>query len=110
MKDLTKTEEILLLAIWRLKDEAYGVKIRRHISKLIGREFTYGNLYSVLNQLTKKKYIIKHREESLPARRGWKRMYYALSPAGLKSLKEACEMNEKIWRGISSCVFDLNES
>lgn len=34
MKDLTKNEEILLLAIWQLKDEAYGVKIRSHISKL----------------------------------------------------------------------------
>ncbi len=53
MKDLTKTEEIILLTIWRLKDEAYGVRIRRLISELIGKDFTYGNLYSALNQLTK---------------------------------------------------------
>jgi PadR family transcriptional regulator PadR len=109
MKDLTKTEEIILLAIWRLKDKAYGVKIRRHISELTGKDFTYGNLYSALNQLTKKKYVIKHREESLPARRGWTRMYYTLSPFGLKALKEAYEMNEKIWKGISKYAFELSD-
>ena len=53
MKDLTKNEEILLLTIWELQDEAYGVRIRKHISELIGKDFTYGNLYSALNQLTK---------------------------------------------------------
>lgn len=109
MKDLTKTEEIILITIWRLKDEAYGVKIRRHISELIGKDFTYGNLYSALNQLTKKRYVAKHREESLPARRGWKRIYYTLSPYGLKALKESCEMNEKIWEGISKYVFEPSD-
>ncbi|MBN1272863.1 MAG: helix-turn-helix transcriptional regulator [Candidatus Aminicenantes bacterium] len=105
MKELTKIEEILLLTIWRLKEEAYGVKIRRHISRLTGKEFTYGNLYSALSQLTKKRYVFKHEEESTKARKGWKRMYYSLSPAGLKALKNACEMNEKIWQGISVRAF-----
>jgi len=108
MKNLTKTEEIILLTIWRLKEEAYGVKIRHHISELVGKEFTYGNLYSALNQLRKKRYVVKHREESLPARRGWKRMYYTLSPDGLKALKEACEVNEKIWGGVSKYAFELS--
>ena len=109
MKDLTKNEEIILLTIWWLKDEAYGVNIRRHISELVDKEFTYGNLYSALNQLTKKRYVVKHREESLPERRGWKRMYYTLSPDGLKALKEAREINEKIWRGVSKCAFELSD-
>ena len=87
MKDLTKTEEILLLTIWQLKDEAYGVRIRSRISELIERDFTYGNLYSALKQLTKKKYVVKSREEIVPARRGWQMMYYKLSPDGIKALK-----------------------
>ena len=40
MKELTKIEEILLLAIWRLKDDAYGVKIRQNVSQIIGKDFT----------------------------------------------------------------------
>jgi PadR family transcriptional regulator PadR len=108
MKDLTKTEEILLLTIWQLKDEAYGVRIRNRISELIGKDFTYGNLYSALKQLTKKKYVVKNREETLPVRRGWQRMYYSLSPDGKNALTRACEVNEKIWSGVSKYVFKLN--
>ena len=108
MKDLTKTEEILLLTIWQLKDDAYGVRIRNRISELIGKDFTYGNLYSALKQLTKKKYVVKNREETLPVRRGWQRMYYSLSPDGKNALTRAYEVNEKIWSGISKYVIELN--
>ena len=106
MKDLTKTEEILLLSIWRLKDSAYGFKIRRHVSEIIGRDFSYGNLYSVLNQLTKKKYVIKHKGETTPARRGKIRMYYTLTDAGRLALKNAHETNIKLWSGVPKYVFD----
>lgn len=108
MKDLTKIEEILLLSIWRLKDEAYGFKIRRHVSEILGKDFTYGNLYSALNQLTKKKYVNKHHGESTPARRGRIRMYYTLSLEGFKSLKYAYKMNQKLWAEIPKYAFDVN--
>lgn len=106
MKDLTKTEEILLLSIWRLKDQAYGFKIRRHVSELIGKDFSYGNLYSSLNQLTKKKYVTKHQGESTPARRGKTRMYYTLTDVGRLALKDAHETNLKLWSGVPKYVFD----
>ena len=108
MKDLTKNEEILILAIWQLKDEAYGVKIRSHISELIGKDFTYGNLYCALKQLTKKKYVVKNREDTVPARRGWQRTYYSLSPDGVKALLRASEVNAKIWMGVSKLVLKQN--
>ena len=108
MKDLTKTEEILLLSIWRLKGEAYGFKIRNYVSEIIGKDFTYGNLYSALHQLTQKKHVVKHQGEATPARRGRMRMYYTLSPSGLDALKCACEMNRKLWGGIPQYEFELN--
>jgi DNA-binding PadR family transcriptional regulator len=106
MKDLTKTEEILMLAIWRLKDDAYGVKIRKHVSQIIGKDFTYGNLYSALSQLSKKKYVRKTLGESTPDRRGRRKIYYTVSPDGMKALKTAREMNQKMWEGISDYTFD----
>lgn len=106
MKVLTKTEEILLLSIWRLEEEAYGVKIRQHISKMIKREFTYGNLYSSLNQLVIKKYVTKTPGETIPERRGRRRIYYQVSPQGLKALKAAQEINELLWAGIPRYSFD----
>ena len=106
MKELTKTEEILLLSIWRLKDQAYGFKIRHHVSELIGKDFTYGNLYSSLNLLNNKKYVIKHQGESTPARRGKKRIYYSITDSGRQALKDAHELNFKLWSGVPRYVFE----
>lgn len=106
MKDLTKIEETLLLAIWRLKDDAYGVQIRKCVSQIIGKEFTYGNLYSALNQLSQKKYVTKTLGDPTPDRRGRRKIFYTVSPAGIKALKTAREMNQKMWEGISEYAFD----
>jgi PadR family transcriptional regulator len=108
LKILTKTEEILLLSIWRLGDQAYGFKIRRHVSKIIGKDFTYGNLYSSLNQLTKKQYVLKHQGGATPARRGKIRMYYTLTDAGRMALRDARETNRRLWSGVPDYIFDTN--
>lgn len=109
MKDLTKIEEILLLSIWRLKDQAYGFKIRHHVSEIIEKDFTYGNLYSGLNQLTRKKHVIKHEGESTESRRGKIRMYYSLSDAGRRALNNAHEMNQKLWAGVPEYAFETSK-
>ncbi len=106
MKELTKIEEILLLAIWRLEPEAYGVKIRMFVSQSVGRDFSYGNLYSALHQLTVKKYVSKQLGESTLDRRGRPRILYLLTRAGLGALKAAREMQEKLWEGIPPYAFD----
>ena len=106
MKELTKTEEILLISIWQLKDEAYGVKIRQHVSKAIKKEFTYGNLYSALNQLVLKNYVEKRPGETVPERRGRRRIYYTVTSEGLLALKEAREMNESLWANVPKYAFD----
>ena len=105
MNELTKTEEILLIAIWQLKKDAYGVKIRQYVSNVIQKEFTYGNLYSALNQLVKKKYVLKTMGETIPERRGRRRIYYTVSPEGLKALKTTREMHDRLWAGISKVAF-----
>lgn len=102
---LTKVEEILLLAIWQLADEAYGVRIRHHVSDLIGKDFTYGNLYSALNQLVKKKYVSKSVGEPTPDRRGRPKAFYSITPDGLKALNAAREMNEALWSNIPDYAF-----
>ena len=106
MKYLTKIEEILLLSIWQLKDEAYGFKIRHHVSDIIGKDFTYGNLYSALNRLTRKEYVFKRSGESTLQRRGKTRMYYTISSAGIEALKSACDLNQKLWGALKPYCFE----
>jgi len=97
MKDLTKIEEILLWAIAELEDEAYGFLIRRHVSAKLGLDYTYGNLYSALGRLDQKGYVFKRSAEGDPARRGKPRVYYTLSEDGRRALREAYELNRKMW-------------
>jgi len=109
MRELTKIEEILLLAIWRLKDEAYGVKIRKHVSKVINKDFTYGNLYSALNQLERKEYVVKRFGELTPVRGGRKKVIYTVNEIGLEALKASYKMNEAMWEGISEYALNKNK-
>lgn len=105
-KELTKIEEILLVAIWHLKDKAYGVKIRQYVSNIIGKEFTYGHLYSALNQMVTKKMVTKTAGNSSTQRMGRPRIYYAVSEEGLEALTAAREMNKKLWSIIPDYVLD----
>jgi PadR family transcriptional regulator PadR len=108
MKDLTKIEEILLLSIWKLEEEAYGYKIRHQVKEITKKDFTYGNLYSALNQLAKKKYVIKRLGESAPSRRGKIRIYYKVSPAGREALKSALEMKQTLWAGVTRYALETD--
>jgi PadR family transcriptional regulator PadR len=109
MKDLTKIEEILLVAIWQLKENAYGVKIRQHVSKITGKELTYGHLYSALNQLVTKKYVLKSLGQISARRLGRPRIYHSISPEGISALRAAKEMNERLWSGISQYALEHKE-
>jgi PadR family transcriptional regulator PadR len=99
MKELTKAEETLLLAILQLKDIAYGVAIKRHIQKNTGKALPYGTLYFILEQLTKKGYVNRFTGESKPERGGRSRIYYTLTSEGSRALQHAYKMQKKIWNG-----------
>ena len=107
MKELTKIEELLILAIWQLKDEAYGVKIRKHVSQILGKELSYGNLYSVLHQLSSKSYVLKTKSGLSQERGGKPRVYYRISKHGLKALAESREFYEKMLHHLPENALDV---
>jgi len=105
LKILSVNEQIFLIAIWRLKDEAYGVRIRDKIAEMTGRTFTFGTLYNTLDHLAKKGYVTSRAVQILNQTGGNKRVYYTISKAGLKALSEARELQKAIWKGIKKYAF-----
>ena len=105
MKELTKAEETLLLAILRLQDNAYGVAIKKHVQKTIGIVLPYGTLYFILEQLDKKGYVKRFTGESKPERGGRSRIYYSLTTEGHKALKQAYKMQQKVWNGYADLTW-----
>ncbi len=100
MNKLTISEEILLTTIWRLKDNAYGVTIRKKIAEIAKKDIIYGTLYNLLGRLVKKGYVTKTRSQPIKLRGGRSRMYYALTPSGIKALNNARELHKSIWEGL----------
>ena len=109
MRDLTKAEEIVLIAIWQLESRAYGYNIRKHILDVFKKEFTIGNLYSILNQLDRKGYVSKSIGESTGRRRGKPKIYYAVNEDGLAALKTSREAYNLIWKDIPKRAFEISE-
>ena len=105
MKNLSVNGQIFLIAIWWLKDEAYGVQIRDKIRELTGRTFTFGTLYNTLDYLAQKGFVTSRAVQILNQAGGNKRVYYTITKDGLEALREARELQESLWRGIYKYTF-----
>lgn len=97
MDDLTRLEEIVLVAVFKLKDNAYGVTIRSQLSDTLGRIFPYGTLYSTLDALFKKGYVIRRNSEPTPVRGGRSKTYYLITSKGIDALNAALELHRVLW-------------
>jgi DNA-binding PadR family transcriptional regulator len=98
MEDLTVYESVFLMVILRLKDNAYGVTIREEASKIKGRTLSYGTIYSYLDQLSRKGYVIKNTGNPTAERGGRRKIFYRLSSDGLAALKAAYNLHNTIWK------------
>lgn len=108
MKEISKAEEMVLLAVWRLGDRAYGVTIRSQVLKDAGKDYTYGTLYGLLRQMDRKGYVRKAKAEPLPKKGGRSKAYFKITPSGIRALKEAFELHHRIWKNIDE--LSLSES
>ena len=106
MQELTIQEEIILTAIWRLKEEAYGVLIRKNVAEITNKQMMYGTLYNTLSQLLRKGYVSKSKGEPTAARGGRSKMYYHITSEGLKALQHTRDLHRSIWRGIPEFVVE----
>lgn len=106
MKDLSVVEEMVLWAVWKLGDTAYGVTIRKRVSEATGRIFPYGTLYSVLAKLARMGYVQKNVGDPSPVRGGRSRNFYRILPEGRKALKQALALRRKLWDQESELLLD----
>jgi PadR family transcriptional regulator PadR len=97
---LTRTEEIILLAVYRLEGDAYGVTIRRDIEETTGKKFSVGAIYVPLERLTNRGLLTSHVGEPTAERGGRGKRFYRVTPEGLKALQEVQQLNQVMWRGL----------
>lgn len=108
MRLLSRIEEIILLAVWRLQDNAYGVTIRDEIIRVTGQDWQQGAIYGPLARLHRKGYLRTRRGEPTPERGGRGKIFYELTPFGVEALLEAQKLNEAIWVDLPRLELDAS--
>lgn len=105
MDIITRLEEAILIAIWRLQDNAYGVTINKQVSQSCDKNYTMGALYYSLDQLLRKGYVSKILKSHDSDVVGRNRTYYNLTAKGRRALQEARTYQESLWKGIPEMAF-----
>ena len=84
-------ERIVLLALVRLRENAYGVTIRRAIAERAGREVSYGALYTTLDRMEAKGYVKSRLGEPTQVRGGRAKKYFQIEAPGIEALNKTRE-------------------
>jgi DNA-binding PadR family transcriptional regulator len=97
---LSRAEEIILLAVYKLKGNAYGVTIREQVNDDIGRYWPFGVIYKTLKKLKSKGYVVKTASDPVSERGGRTRYYYEITAEGILALEKILLIHSAIWAGI----------
>jgi DNA-binding PadR family transcriptional regulator len=97
MKLLSRQEEVVLLSIWKLKGNAYGVTIREFISEVTGKYWSIGSIYVPLDRLVEKGLVNTYQGQPTKRRGGRSKRFYEITPEGMQVLAEIREVHEALW-------------
>ena len=97
MKILTRAEEFILLAIWRLQDDAYSLQIQQQIHEISGEKWSLGTIYAPLERLEKRGFIVSELSDSTPERGGRHKRIYKLTGEGKKALIRLKQVESSMW-------------
>jgi PadR family transcriptional regulator PadR len=86
---LGEFEHIVLLALLRLDDRAYGVTVRQEIQKRIGRDVSIGAVYATLERLQTKGYVKSFTGNPTPERGGRAKRFFRITGKGLAAVNRS---------------------
>ena len=98
--NLGELEQLILLAILRLGDDAYGVTIRTELADRAERGIAPGALYTALDRLESKGLIASRMSDPTPQRGGRAKRYVTVTAAGTRTLKHAVRAYERLLDGL----------
>lgn len=90
-------EELVLLTIANLADEAYGVAILNDISKRTNRKLSIGALHSTLTRLDEKGYISSYLGEPTNERGGRRKRFFELTSEAVTALGDMKSLRDELW-------------
>ncbi len=106
---LGEFEEIVLLTVGVLYDEAYGVAIKEEIESRLKRKVSVGAMQSALRRLEKKGYLKSREGEATKKRGGKPKRFFNITAYGRDALKYSQDVRFELWNAIPKVALDLNK-
>ena len=97
---LGEFEHIIVLALLRLEDRAYGVTVRQEIEFRIKREVSIGAVYATLDRLESKGYVKSHRGDPTPERGGRSKRFFRVTAKGVTAVNRTQRALQTMSKGL----------
>ena len=92
-------QQIVMLAVLRLDDDAYGARIQEELEETADRRVTISTVYVTLDRLEGRGLVRSWLGASTPVRGGKSRRFYEVTPAGVRALRDSREVLNRMWAG-----------
>ena len=99
-KGLGEFEELILLAVCILKDQAYGISVKKEVEKHSGRSILLGAVHITLYRLQDKGLLKSEMGGNSNKRGDRRKRLFEVTDAGMKQLKASQEVRQKMWQFI----------
>jgi DNA-binding PadR family transcriptional regulator len=101
-EQLGRLEQLVLFAVLRLDDDAYGVTIRREVEERTGRRLTAAAIYTTLRRLEARELLTSRIGEPTAERGGRRKKFYRLERDGLTALQQSWREVREMGAGLSA--------
>ena len=102
---LGEFEQLVLLAVLRLGDGAYGAAITEEI-ETTGRDVSVSAVHTTLDRLEQKGLVRSHMGEPTPLRGGKRKRHFEVKPSGVRALRASYRSIRRLARGLESLLED----
>ena len=105
---LGEFEELVLLTVGILYDDAYGLAITEELEKQTNRKVMLSSVHKSLVRLEQKDFLRSELSAPSAERGGRKKKLYFLTEAGREAVRHAYELRNKMWDQVPSVVWKLS--
>ncbi len=104
---LGEFEEVVMLTVAILYENAYGVSIKKEIESRLGRGVSVGALQSALKRLEEKGYLASQDKDATQERAGRPKRYFKLTSLGKQAMQYTKETRNSLWDAIPAVALDV---
>lgn len=109
-EQLGTLEELVLLTVCSLGEDAYGVSVHQHLANVSGRSISLGAVHTTLYRLEDKGFLTSDMGGASPTRGGRRKRIFQATGAGREALRHAHDVRKRLWDSVPSLESGLRFS